>query len=391
LKTDNRYILWLPSWYPNPITPYDGDFIQRHARAASAFVPIHLFYIIRDKERKMTGTIRVSEESGGNLTETIIYYASPDYGIRFFDRLISQRKYWSIYRKYIRRLFREKGLPQLVHVHIVFKAGLIARWIKKKFGIPYILTEQWTIHLPEAKPNINDLSFVEQRLLSNIMDRVEMVLPVSTYLGEEMRKRWRNIRCTVVPNVVNMDFFSPVQKQSAGILKLIHVSTLTWQKDPESLLKAIKVLKERGIDLKLDIFGPPEKVQHLIAELDISDIVFLHGEVPQPMLARFIQQSDALVLYSRYETFGCVIIEANACGVPVIVPDTKLMHELVEDRKNGVFAEPGNFLALADAIEFFSKNKLNFNQREIAASADKYRYEAVGKMFLEIYNGFLNG
>ena len=36
------YILWLPSWYPNKLDPFDGDFIQRHAVAVSAFVPVHV-------------------------------------------------------------------------------------------------------------------------------------------------------------------------------------------------------------------------------------------------------------------------------------------------------------------------------------------------------------
>lgn len=388
MKKRKGYILWLPSWYPNPITPYDGDFIQRHAQAASAFGCIHLFYIIRDDEKKMTRKLRVLEKSEGNLTETIIYYASPQFGIRFLDRLISQTKYWWIYRKYLKGMFKKKGLPELVHVHISLKAGLIARWINKKFGIGYILTEHWTIYLPEAKPGLYDLSFAEQHLLSYIMSDVGLILPVSEYLGKEIKKHWPHIRFEVVPNVVNTEIFFPVQKQPSEILKLIHVSTLSWQKDPESLLKSIKVLKERNIPLRLDIFGPQDKVRYLSKELDIADIVFLHGEVPQPKLAAAIQQSDALVLYSRYETFGCVIIEANACGVPVIVPDTALMHELIEDGKTGMLVQPGNFIALADAIESFSRNRFKFNQQEIAHSAYKYRCDVVGKMFWEIYDRF---
>lgn len=391
MATEKGYILWLPSWYPNPITPYDGDFIQRHAKAVSAFIPVHVFYIIRDKERQMTRSVRFLEKSEGNLTETIIYYNSLHCGIRIFDRMLSQTKFWWLYRKHVKKLFREKGFPELVHVHIVYKAGLIARWINKKFGIPYLLTEQWTVHLPEAKPNINELPFTEQHLISKIMDHTRLVLPVSAYLGKEMKKHWPGIRFEVIPNVVNHEIFFPGEKEPSPLLRLIHISTLTWQKDPESLLKAVKVVKQRGIPVKLDLFGPPHRVQHLIHELDIAAVVYLHGEVPQTELAGFLRNSDALVLYSRYETFGCVIIEANACGVPVIVSDTRLMHELVEEGKNGFFVPPDNYMALADAIQLFFENKHKTNPQEIARTTAKYSYEKVGKMFLEIYNRFLEG
>jgi glycosyltransferase involved in cell wall biosynthesis len=384
-------VLWLCSWYPNKLLPFEGDFIQRHAQAVSLYCKVHVMYAIRDTKGEITKNVKITEVDNGHLTETIIYYYSKSLIPGLFDKYLSYLKYKLVFKQAIKEYLRVNGKPDLIHVHTGMKSGLLAMWLSRKIKIPYVLSEHWAGFLPEAKPNLNDLSFAEQHLVSKIMNHAELVLPVSAYLGNEMKKRWPHIRFEVVPNVVNKEIFFPVEKRPSGILKLVHVSTLTWQKDPESLLNAIKVLKEKGIQLRLDVFGPPDKVQSLIKELDIADIIFLHGEVAQSKLAESIQQSDALILYSRYETFGCVIIEANACGVPVVVPDTNLMHELVDEGKNGILVPPGNFMALADAIESFSRNRFSFDQMRIARSADKYSYKAVGKKFWEIYNRLLAG
>ena len=390
MTDDKNYILWLPSWYPTEISPYDGDFIQRHAKAVSLFTPIHVFHIKRDKKRLMTNSVRYVEKVQGNLSETIVYYASPDIPVRFADRLLSQIRYGWLYRRHIRKLFRQKGFPQLVHAHIIYKAGLIAKWIDKKFGIPFFLTEQWTIHLPEAKPNLSDIAFSEQHIFSRIMDHVLLVLPVSEYLGEAIQKHWPNIRYEVVPNVVDRNIFFPAEKKPSEILRLVHISTLTYQKDPESLVKALALVKSQGLRFQLDVYGPKlTTFTEMVHQSGLEEEIILHGEVPQQALAACLQQSDVLILYSRFETFGCVIIEANACGVPVLVPDTPLMQELVKEGENGILVPPGNYKALAEAIVKFSTTKDKFNSRAIAESTASYRYENVGKQIADLYQKHL--
>ena len=86
--------------------------------------------------------------------------------------------------------------------------------------------------------------------------------------------------------------------------------------------------------------------------------------------------ADALILYSRYETFGCVLIEANACGIPVIVSDIEVMHENVKAGVNGLFAENENFRKLADQIIYYLESKDSFQRGKIAAhTIAHYSYE----------------
>ena len=345
MSTENysKYILWLPSWYPCRLTPYDGDFIQRHARAVSMFIPVHVLHIIRDKAGTVTKDFLIEEKQSGNLKETIIYYYSRNFSLNLLDSFVSIQKYTQLYKRYLVEHFITYGLPSLMHVHIAFKAGLIARWIRKNSGIEYLLTEQWTAYLEEAKPNFRNLSFSAQYFISKIINDALLILPVSQYLARAIQRRWPTAVCKVVPNVVNTEIFYPAEREKSDRLRLIHISTLSYQKDPESLFEAAGILKKKGIDFSLDIAGPvTDYIQTLIKKEKLEENVSLKGEMPQQELAGLIRNSDALVLYSRYETFGCVLIEANACGIPVIVPDTQLMHEIVENSVNGIFVHPAS-------------------------------------------------
>ena len=392
-ENHSSYVLWLPSWYPCKLTPYDGDFIQRHAQAVSGFASVHVFHLVRDKEGAITKDIKIEENQTGKLKETIIYYYSNPFPFQFLDSFISLRKFNRIYKKYLTDYFLKQGLPSLVHVHIAFKAGLIARWIKKNMNIPFLLTEQWTVYLEEAKPKIKDLALSNQILISKIITDAALVLPVSNYLAKSIQRRWKGVECEVVPNVVDTNLFFPGAYTSDEKLRLIHISTLTYQKDPESLLEAMGILKKKGIYFSLDIVGPIfEKISSLVKENNVDSEVLLKGEMPQSDLAGMIRNSDILILYSRYETFGCVIIEANACGVPVIVPDTQLMNELVKKNQNGILVHPGSAMALAEALIDFSKTKTNYSRKNIAIeTSEKYSYSRVGVKYAEIYSRYITG
>ena len=103
-----------------------------------------------------------------------------------------------------------------------------------------------------------------------------------------------------------------------------------------------------------------------------------------------MQQSDALLLYSRFETFGCVIIEANAVGIPVIVSELPVFHELIIENQNGHFVEADNSNALADKLIEFSKSKNSFDKNQIVQSTGKYGFSNVATQFDKLYRQLLS-
>lgn len=379
-------VLWLASWYPNRTAPYNGDFIERHAIAAARFTE-QLFVIAIVKDDAMErGSTEIIKKQSGNLTVFTVYYGRGKLGA--VEKLLSFRKYFSLQKKIYKQIELEFGKPDIVHVQVPMKAGLFAQYLKQKEGIPYIVTEHWAGYARVCRPNIFDMGKTFIKLNNLVLRGASLVLPVSDHLGKLICNDFIKINCSVVPNVVDTALFFPVVKNESDVLKLIHISTMGYQKNMEAVIAALALWKEKGGAFELNCYGRiNDAMVQLVKSHSLQKHVFFHGEFPQAVLAKAIQQSDALILYSRYETFGCVLIEANACGVPVIVSDLPVFHELITENINGVFAEGENPSALAAVLAVFANKKNNFNQQQIAAAAkERFSYDVVGRQLKNIYS-----
>ncbi len=384
-------VLWLASWYPSALFPFDGDFIQRHAMAASLFCHIEVIHVVKDKDGVFTKDVKEIITHNNQLTERIIYYKPLQISIGLIDRFLSSLKYKKVYRNAVKKYLSDNGKPGFIHLQIAMKAGLTALWIKRKYKIPYVLSEQWGGYLDNAKPNIKDYNFIYQHYWSKIIKGAMAGTFVSVVLQNQLVRNYKVKNAFVIPNVVDTEMFFPRQKEEEDKLHLIHISTMVYQKNTEGILAALSLLK-KDCSFEMHLYGTINPaLEKLIMELELQNHVFAKGEVSHTILSKAIQQADALVLYSRYETFGCVLIEANACGVPVIVSNLEVFHEIVDEGFNGIFVEEENPLALAGKLKAFAENKNKFDKKAIAAAtAEKYNFKKIGKQFFDLYTNINN-
>ncbi len=382
-------VLWLPSWFPNRTAPYNGDFIERHAAAVAPFIDQLIILAVVKDDAMPKGSTEIIRRQHGNICIFTACYGGSRLGIA--EKLFSFRTYFSLQKKLYRQVLAEFGEPALVHVHVPMKAGLFALYLQKKYSIPYIVTEHWAGYSRLAKPGIRQYGTIFNWFNNRVLKAARIVLTVSDDLGNTIAADFVNIPYTVVPNVVDTSLFFPVHQQANSTLQLIHASTMGYQKNMPAMMAALALWKKNGAVFRLDCYGPADdSVRILVQQSGLEREVHFRGEVPQPALAKAMQSSDALILYSRYETFGCVIIEANACGIPVIVSDLAVFHELVEDEVNGVFARPDDPAALAAALQHFSASRSRFDKKRIAAAAfEKYNYNVVGQQLLAVYRQVL--
>lgn len=382
-----KNVLWLASWYPNQLSPFDGDFLKRHAKAVALYCKVQVIYIVKDEAKLITQNSTIVESINTNLTEQVIYYSSLKTGIKILDKYFSQKKYNRLFRKVINRYIINSGKPDIVHVQIAMKAGLAALWIKRKWNIPYIVSEHWTAYLSNADIRITDYPFIFRKWLKKVLEEASEITVVSNHLGKAIQKYFPSIQYKVIPNVVDTTIFYPAQKKQTGNIRFIHISNMNYQKNTEAILEALHLVNGK-LSFEMVLYGTVNpSLQELISSMELQNHVFIMGEVPQDELAKAIQQSDALILYSRYETFGCVLIEANACGIPVIVSELEVFHELIEDGKNGIFVKGENPVALADKLRDFILQKDIFDKNSIAALTElKYNFKQIGQQFNDLYN-----
>lgn len=381
-------ILWLASWYPNELALQEGDFIQRHARAVSRFLDVDVFYIVRDAEGKITRNVKHDIIREGRLTQHIIYYYSSKLPIGTADRLFSYLKYQRLFKSHIKQYISEYGQPSLVHVHVGMKAGMIAEWIRSTYDVPYVISEHWSGFLPESTERFEHLPSYLRQTWKNILDNAAGVSTVSAHLKQQMQKLHpRMAEPVVIPNVVDTNLFYLADNASGMIPHFVHVSDLGDHKNPTTIIEAFSILQQKNIAFMLDVFGwHNEKIQSLVEKGGLNESIHFHGEIPQPSLAEYVRNADAQILFSSFETFGCVVIEAGASGVPVIVSDIPAMRELVKPEHNGVIVASQSAAALAESIEWFLQHRKVFNRATIAEEAsNKYSYDAVGKMFVDWY------
>lgn len=380
--------MWLCSWYPNRPEPFNGDFIQRHAEAVSKFEDIHVIYLVRDKEGTLTRSVMQEDINRENFSETIIYYYVHPWPI--WGKIVSWLRYRYLFKKVVRQHFHNHGFPDLVHVHVGVPAGAIALWIKRKWKIPYVLTEHWSGFLENAKDKFGQLSFYSRIIWKKIAGGAESVSFVSGLLSASYKKILPVNNSTVIPNVVNIDLFQPGSLQFQG-LQFIHISGMDENKNARLIIEAFGMLQEKYPDVKLVMIGATKNSDPLIMQkASAFQNIEIFPEMPQPELVKYIQQSLALILFSGYETFGCVVIEANACGVPVIVSDIPVFHETVKEGVNGCFAAQGNAASLAERMEYIIRNRVDFNTQSIAgAAAARFGYFAVGRQFSNWYRDVL--
>lgn len=382
-------VLWLCSWYPNKLRPFDGDFIQRHAKAVSLLHQVHVCFIKKDEEGVITSKFKEESFSRGNLTETIIYYKPLKTGISFIDKIISDNQYKKVYKKYLHKYISANGKPKFVHVHVAFKASLAAIWLKKNFNIPFLISEHWSGYLPEAHYGYKDFSKVNRIRLKNIFREAERLTVVSMVLGDAIMKNFAVEKFSVIPNVVDTEIFYPSNEAAENkVVKFIHISSLNIEKNVEETISAFSIVRDKGYNFSLTIYGPnKEHLIKLCTGKNLDALIMFKGEIEQAMLAEEIRKHDALVLFSKYETFGCVVIEANACGLPAILTDLPVFREYVLENKTGTFAASNTANDLAEAIIYFINNREKFNKKEIAEYAkSNFQYSKVAADFDKIYN-----
>ena len=381
-------VLWLTSWYPGKVGFLDGDFIERHAESASIYDNIFIIHVVKSPVL-VKNKIEIEERIySPSFTAWICYY--PSYGKYgkivdgFISNILFCRLHYKAYRNYKNRF----GKPEGILVQVGLKAGIMAVLYKKIYSIPYLLFERWTGFLQEAKPNFTELSKIKRWLWKTILKQSVKLVTVSDYFGAEINRLHFKKEYEVIPNMIRSSLFFPVKKEKDNYFRFIHVSNMDYQKNFEDVLGALQiVVKKDNVACKMEIYGPVSKsILQLTSQLGLEDTVLYGGEVKHEKIALAMQGADALVLYSRYETFGNVIIEANACGLPVIVSDHPVFKEIVQEGITGIVVKGGSPQLLADKMEWLINNYSNFNAAQICSVVtEKYSGEHIGKLFNKLF------
>ncbi|MEO8822847.1 MAG: glycosyltransferase [Ginsengibacter sp.] len=273
--------------------------------------------------------------------------------------------------------------PSLIHSHLFF-SSLIARVSCPK-NIPLI----YSLHNEMSKNVFNGskiFTFLEKitiRPNHYVMAVSKTVLEdYQTSIGEQKRK-------FVLPNYVSNEFFSEpkIEKKTAHKkeLKLVAVGNIKRQKNYQFLIKAFQSLKNYPVTLDIYGQGMEKELISLQNEIKKSNLpIFFKGGVQN--IYEFLPSYDLYVSSSTHEGFGISVAEAMAVGLPLILSDLQVFHEISYD--NALFFDlnnPDSFAQLVIQI-LNNKHELNHLSKAGIEISKKYtREEYLDKLF-EIYS-----
>lgn len=223
-------------------------------------------------------------------------------------------------------------------------------------------------------------------------------------LTDKSKASWPELsNVTVIPDpitilkekgTVNSEKFAVAGKRGDGVNRVVTIGRYAYQKGYDLLLQAWAELSrirelENGEEWTLDIYGQGDQTDYrqLMAELGIdTDCCHLNGPIED--VVKVYQESSIFVLSSRFEGFGMVLIEAMACGLPVVSFDCPAgPDEIITDGVDGLLVPSGDVYALAEKLMVLMSDE---NQRrrlgqQARQTAQRYEMTTIANQWIALF------
>ncbi len=298
------------------------------------------------------------------------------------DRFLRVREYKRIFKRYL----KEKGLPDIVHAHIVFVADSVL-FLKKDYHLPFIITEHWS---QTFKTDVTD--WVKKQSL--VYHQADSIISVSQALADSLKESFQ-IESIVINNMVSDLFFnSTLVERHDNVFKFVAVGAFRSDR-----LKGFDVLVNAfaqahfSENISLEIIGDgPDRsfIECKIEQYSLKNQVKLLGVKTPEEVSALLCNSNCFVLSSRLETFSIVLIEAMAKGLPVIAtrcggPETFVRKE------DGILVAKENVEELANAMKYMVDHYQEYNADEIRHHChDNFSQNVIADKIIDVYNQIIN-
>ena len=226
---------------------------------------------------------------------------------------------------------------------------------------PLVITlhEVWNDYWYEYLGKAGFFGKLVEKLMVNLTGRI---ITVSRKTKADLSAMKSSEKSVVIPNGIDFKYISEIDPAGEKS-DVIFAGRLIKEKNVEFLIKAISDIKEKIPDIKCCIIGDGperEKLEKLTYDLNIGDNVKFKGFMKNYSdLISYMKASEVFVLPSTREGFGIVVIEANACGLPVVVVDHKMnaASDLIINNKNGIISNFSREDIAENIINMINKKK----------------------------------
>jgi glycosyltransferase involved in cell wall biosynthesis len=268
-------------------------------------------------------------------------------------------------------------------------------------GIPNILTLHGVMSSICEVTNATPLSYYwfAKHLETVALRRTLGVIAISPYVDRLVSVR--SLQTWIIPNALRLPFFAPdlSKPREQTCPRLINVGVISPNKRQLELLEAFRQLREE-VDFTVTFVGRADLssayVTRFLTSLETANA--LHGGfghrnyISAQELAALYDASDALIHFSREESFGLIFAEALARNLPVFASDVGAIHQISKDVPHCHIFEPNDFKHLTSSLAQWINTGKHLESRSQVpnkAIASRYHPRVVGKQHLDVYQSVI--
>ena len=249
--------------------------------------------------------------------------------------------------------------PQLVHIHCSSGVSFYRKcpyvFASKLFGRKVILG----VHPSHFLQFYQDSHWTIHKLIHITLSLCDALGFVNTALCEEFTRIFPNKAIYHLRNPVNLTAFYPPNEPFQRQKQALFLGAIMENKGVFDIIKAIPLILEKLPEMKFVFCGDHriKDLQQKVDEADLINSVDIRYWVGYKEKIELLQNSTMLLLPSYSEGFPIVILEAMACGLPVICSDVGGIREAVTDSVTGLFIRPGDIEGLVDKVVQLASDK----------------------------------
>jgi len=373
-------VLIIPSWYPNKTDPLWGNYFIKQASALNEYVDVTMLHIERVGLKELKELFENKKTDGfNNKLYPFKFYKKTTLNYKSISLDYAYKKYVKCGYKAYKDLVKKQGKPDVILVESVLPAGLLAKEIYEKEGIPYV------VHAHSLNIMTNE---VYKKYVIPVMKSAKEYMAVNEKIKnivEEIRKD----KCHLIPNFIDCSKFAVRKERKDNDFILLNVSNFYKVKCLDVLLKALDIVvnKKNYKNVKLKIVGRGEYkyyYESICNSLNLGDNVEFLGYIENDKLTDIYKNVDALCVSSSFETFCIPIVEAFSSGIPVISTNCDGPLEIV-NKNTGILTPINDVDAYADAIIKMIKTCDKYDKNKIRKYVvNKYDKEVVCKNIIKI-------
>jgi len=391
-------ILIIPSWYPSDDNPIAGIFIHQQAKALKK--EGHDVVVLAITQARYPKPLYEELYEGVQVFRQEIGFEAE--GRSFLKKKIDGVKYRKMWLTGMRddycaayeNICKQRFIPDIIHVHALWPAGLGAAQISKKYKIPFVITEHSEEYARDSKRKLIRTPGMLPLVLRPVAHKASAYIAVSHAFARRLEELGLADSVKVVPNVVpDRESVEPYPEVS-GRISFVHVSQAGPAKNLEMLLDAVKVLSKKRSDFLLTIAGVGESTDALIEKAKQTGLfetyVKFLGKVDPSGVNDLLDKYMFGVISSKSETFSVFAAECLMAGRPVLSTRCGGPEDFL-NAKVGHLVANNDSRAMAAGMDWMLDHYREFDPQELNAFArEHFSPEIVCEQLIKIYEGVLS-